>query len=58
MLLGHYGLALAAKRLSRRTSPGTLIPAAQWTIAFSALGLWLFVPWGSWLDRHRTAEAS
>ena len=30
MILGHYGLALAAKRVSKRTSLGTLIFAAQW----------------------------
>jgi hypothetical protein len=30
MILGHYGAALAAKRISRRTSLGTLIFAAQW----------------------------
>jgi LexA-binding, inner membrane-associated putative hydrolase len=30
MILGHYGLALAAKRVSKRTSLGTLILAAQW----------------------------
>jgi membrane-bound metal-dependent hydrolase YbcI (DUF457 family) len=22
-------------------------------VAFGALGLWLFVPWGYWIDRHR-----
>ncbi len=30
MLLGHYGVALAAKRSSRRTSLGALFFAAQW----------------------------
>jgi len=30
MLLGHYGLAFAAKRLAPRTSLGTLTFAAQW----------------------------
>jgi len=30
MILGHYGVALAAKRVSKRTSLGTLIFAAQW----------------------------
>ncbi len=30
MILGHYGVALAAKRMSKRTSLGTLIFAAQW----------------------------
>jgi LexA-binding, inner membrane-associated putative hydrolase len=30
MFLGHYGLALATKRASKKTSLGTLILAAQW----------------------------
>jgi membrane-bound metal-dependent hydrolase YbcI (DUF457 family) len=30
MLLGHYGVALAAKRLAPQTSLGTLVFAAQW----------------------------
>jgi hypothetical protein len=30
MFLGHYGLAFAAKRVSRETSLGTLTFAAQW----------------------------
>src|SRR5690348_6176264 len=30
MFLGHYGLALAAKRLTPRASLGTLVLAAQW----------------------------
>lgn len=30
MFVGHYGLALAAKRAAPRTSLGTLILAAQW----------------------------
>ena len=28
-------------------------PADARTLALSALGLWLFVPWGYWVDRHR-----
>ena len=31
-------------------------PPDPQVIAYSALGLWLFVPWGYWVDRHRTAE--
>ena len=30
MLLGHYGVALAAKRVAPRSSLGSLILAAQW----------------------------
>jgi membrane-bound metal-dependent hydrolase YbcI (DUF457 family) len=26
-------------------------------VAFGALGLWLFVPWGYWIDRHRELVA-
>ena len=112
MLLGHYGVAFAAKRAAPRTSLGTLSLAAwrsipltigielavfvpglvtylrttrardrvgSWAlramvlallaiffggfaspppadgraVAMGALGLWLFVPWGWWVDRHR-----
>jgi hypothetical protein len=78
MILGHYGVALAAKRIAKRTSLGTLIFAAQWAdllwpillltgfagpppadqrvIGYVTLILWLFVPWGFWVDRHRSAE--
>jgi len=28
-------------------------PPDAHTIAISTLGLWLFVPWGWWIDRHR-----
>jgi hypothetical protein len=27
-------------------------PSAQ-AVAVGALGLWLFVPWAAWVDRHR-----
>src|SRR5437867_790988 len=30
MILGHYAVALAAKRIAPRTSLGTLVFAAQW----------------------------
>jgi len=36
--------------LSGFTSPP---PSTQRAIALGALGLWLFVPWGYWIDRHR-----
>jgi len=29
-------------------------PANERALAFSALALWLVVPWGYWIDRHRT----
>jgi membrane-bound metal-dependent hydrolase YbcI (DUF457 family) len=28
-------------------------PASQQVIGLTALGLWLFVPWAAWVDRHR-----
>jgi uncharacterized membrane protein (DUF4010 family) len=28
-------------------------PPSERALALSTLGLWLFVPWGYWLDRHR-----
>jgi membrane-bound metal-dependent hydrolase YbcI (DUF457 family) len=28
-------------------------PPSERALAFSALGLWLFVPWSWWVDRHR-----
>jgi hypothetical protein len=28
---------------------------SQRAIGFSALALWLFVPWSLWVDRHRDA---
>jgi hypothetical protein len=137
MILGHYGLAFAAKRAAPRTSLGTFALAAQlldelwpifvlaglervrvapglmaanpldfeyypyshslagavvWSVllggrlalwamvaalllilisgftsapppdgravALGALGLWLFVPWGYWIDRHRDVIAA
>jgi hypothetical protein len=30
-------------------------PASDRAVAYAALGLWLFVPWGYWVDRHREA---
>jgi hypothetical protein len=28
-------------------------PSSERALAFGALGLWLFVPWSYWVDRHR-----
>jgi hypothetical protein len=33
-------------------------PPNERGVAFGALGLWLFVPWGYWIDRHRIAAAT
>lgn len=46
-LLGIYGLSLM----------GGPPPDTGATIAAPALSLWLFVPWGIWIDRHRTTSA-
>jgi uncharacterized membrane protein YhaH (DUF805 family) len=28
-------------------------PPSERAIGYTALGIWLFVPWGYWIDRHR-----
>ena len=33
-------------------------PPSERAIAFAALGMWLFVVWAYWLDRHRVAGSS
>jgi membrane-bound metal-dependent hydrolase YbcI (DUF457 family) len=33
-------------------------PPSEPVLALSTLGLWLFVPWGYWLDRHREPIAT
>ena len=33
---------------------GSTAPMSQQVIGVSALGLWLFVPWAAWVDRHRS----
>jgi predicted membrane metal-binding protein len=30
-------------------------PPSERALAVTTLGLWLFVPWGWWVDRHREA---
>jgi hypothetical protein len=29
-------------------------PPSERALMLSALGLWLVIPWGYWIDRHRT----
>ncbi|HEY2375548.1 MAG TPA: metal-dependent hydrolase [Gemmatimonadaceae bacterium] len=33
-------------------------PSSGRAVGFSALGLWLFVPWSYWIDRHREVVAA
>src|SRR5918999_627568 len=53
--IGRWGMwamviALLAIFFSGFTSPP---PESERAVAVGALGLWLFVPWGYWVDRHR-----
>jgi hypothetical protein len=34
-------------------SLGNLQPVEERKLAWGALSMWLIVPWGSWIDRHR-----
>ena len=43
-------IVLLAIFFSGFTSPP---PESERAVALGALGLWLFVPWGYWVDRHR-----
>ena len=56
--IGRWGAwALAAFLLASYLGSGfgPLPPDAR-TLAFSALSLWIFVPWAWWVDRHREAR--
>jgi len=53
--IGRWGLwslvaALALIFLSSVNGPP---PPSERAVAFTVLGIWLFVPWGYWVDRHR-----
>jgi membrane-bound metal-dependent hydrolase YbcI (DUF457 family) len=57
--VGSWGLwgmvvVLAAIFVSSLTSPP---PPNEHALAVMTLGLWLFVPWGYWVDRHRESIA-
>ena len=47
--LWAYVLVLAALYLMSNGSP----PPNERTLAWTALGIWLFVPWAWWIDKHR-----
>lgn len=55
--IGRWGLwtmmlVLVAFFLSSFAGP----PPSESALAFGGLVLWIFVPWGYWIDRHRTVE--
>jgi hypothetical protein len=47
--LWAYVLVLAILYVTSSGSP----PPSERALAWSALGLWLFVPWAWWVDKHR-----
>lgn len=58
--IGRWGFwamigALLAICLSGFAGPP---PSSERALAVSALGLWLFVPWGWWVDRHRVVAVA
>ena len=59
--IGRWGLWLMVATLALIYF-GSLVsapPPSEHALALSALGLWLFVPWSWWVDRHReTARPS
>jgi len=54
--IGRWGLwALVAVQVGLYSMGGSGPPPSVSTLAWSALVLWLFIPWAAWVDRHRTA---
>ena len=53
--IGRFGLASLAGLLGVLWLANVFGPPPPnvTTVAVSALGLWLFVPWANWVDRHR-----
>ena len=52
MFIGHFGLAMAAKKVAPGPSLGTLV------LAMTGLLGWLFVAWAYWIGRHRAPVAT
>jgi membrane-bound metal-dependent hydrolase YbcI (DUF457 family) len=48
-----YILVLALIFVSANASP----PPSEMALAWTALGIWLFVPWAWWVDKHRAPIA-
>lgn len=64
MFIGHFAVALAAKRAAPEVSLGTEVlvylaslfgppPPGTVAVAWTAQAIWLLVAWGYWIDRHR-----
>jgi hypothetical protein len=51
--LWGYVVVLAAIFFSSSGSP----PPSERALAWTTLGIWLFVPWAWWVDKHRTVNA-
>jgi hypothetical protein len=52
--IGRWGLwALVAVQVALYAAGGSGPPPSASVIAWSALVLWLFIPWAAWVDRHR-----
>ena len=53
--IGHWGLwsMVAVLLLIFFFGFASVPPPNDRAVALGALGLWLFVPWGYWVDRHR-----
>jgi membrane-bound metal-dependent hydrolase YbcI (DUF457 family) len=49
-----YIIVLAVIYVASNGSP----PPSESVLAWTALGLWLFVPWAWWVDKHRTTANS
>lgn len=71
MFLGHFAVGLAGKRVAPAISLGTWFLSVQFvdlvwplgppppnvrTLAFSALAVWIFVPWAWWIDRKSASR--
>jgi hypothetical protein len=53
--IGRWGLwSLVAVQVALYLVPDSGPPPSVSTLAWSALVLWLFIPWAAWVDRHRT----
>lgn len=57
--VGEWGLwVMVAVLVLIQASGFSAPPPNEHAIAVAGLGLWLFVPWSWWVDRHRVVRAS